>query len=101
MKTYFPDIPLNSGFYRAVKVTVPDDTIVSACALAQHTQATALVGMTASGYTAFQLAKSVISCSICRVAMIHLRSDGNSGALTTVCRGVGSSVSVRSNGGAC
>jgi len=30
MKTFFPDIPLNSGFYRAVKVTVPDDTIVSA-----------------------------------------------------------------------
>lgn len=30
MKTFFPDIPLNSGLYRAVSVTVPDDTIVSA-----------------------------------------------------------------------
>ena len=30
MKTFFPDIPLNSGFYRTVTVTVPDDTIVSA-----------------------------------------------------------------------
>ena len=30
MKTFFPDIPLNSGFYRCVSVTVPDDTIVSA-----------------------------------------------------------------------
>jgi len=30
MKTFFPDIPLNSGFYRAITVTVPDDTIVSA-----------------------------------------------------------------------
>ncbi len=30
MKTFFPDIPLNSGFYRAIKVTVPDNTIVSA-----------------------------------------------------------------------
>ena len=30
MKTFFPDIPLNSGFYRTVTVTVPDDTVVSA-----------------------------------------------------------------------
>lgn len=30
MKTFFPDIPLNSGFYRVIKVTVPDNTIVSA-----------------------------------------------------------------------
>ena len=30
MKTFFPDIPLNSGFYRAITVTVPDDTVVSA-----------------------------------------------------------------------
>lgn len=30
MKTFFPDIPLNSGFYRAISVTVPEDTIVSA-----------------------------------------------------------------------
>ena len=30
MKTFFPEIPLNSGFYRTVTVTVPDDTVVSA-----------------------------------------------------------------------
>ena len=30
MKTFFPDIPLNSGFYRTITVTVPDDTVVSA-----------------------------------------------------------------------
>ncbi|MGE4616034.1 MAG: hydantoinase B/oxoprolinase family protein, partial [Gammaproteobacteria bacterium] len=30
MKTFFPDIPLNSGLYRTITVTVPDDTIVSA-----------------------------------------------------------------------
>ncbi|MEM7542828.1 MAG: hydantoinase B/oxoprolinase family protein [Pseudomonadota bacterium] len=31
MKTFFPEVPLNSGLYRAVTVTVPDNTIVSAC----------------------------------------------------------------------
>ena len=30
MKTFFPDVPLNAGLYRALTVTVPDDTIVSA-----------------------------------------------------------------------
>ena len=30
MKTYFPDLPLNSGFYRPIKVIAPEDTIVSA-----------------------------------------------------------------------
>lgn len=30
MKTFFPDVPLNAGLYRTVKVIVPDDTIVSA-----------------------------------------------------------------------
>lgn len=30
LKTFFPDIPLNSGLYRVVDVVVPDDTIVSA-----------------------------------------------------------------------
>ena len=30
MKTFFPEIPLNAGLYRVVKVTVPDNTIVSA-----------------------------------------------------------------------
>ena len=30
MKTFFPDVPLNAGVYRVIKVTVPDDTIVSA-----------------------------------------------------------------------
>ena len=30
MKTFFPDIPLNSGFYRAITVSAPDNTLVSA-----------------------------------------------------------------------
>jgi N-methylhydantoinase B len=30
MKTFFPDIPLNSGFYRPITVLVPPNTIVSA-----------------------------------------------------------------------
>lgn len=30
IKTFFDDIPLNSGLYRAVTVTVPEDTVVSA-----------------------------------------------------------------------
>jgi N-methylhydantoinase B len=30
IKTFFPDIPLNSGFYRVVDVVAPEDTIVSA-----------------------------------------------------------------------
>ena len=30
MKTFFPDVPLNSGFYRAITVSVPDNTLVSA-----------------------------------------------------------------------
>lgn len=30
MKTFFPDVPLNAGLYRTIKVIVPDDTIVSA-----------------------------------------------------------------------
>jgi pyruvate kinase len=42
---------------KASPTFIHDSTIVSACQLAAHTQATALVGMTASGYTAFQLAK--------------------------------------------
>jgi pyruvate kinase len=42
---------------KASPTFIHDSTIVSACNLAHHTQATALVGMTASGYTAFQLSK--------------------------------------------
>tara|TARA_Y100001934_G_C12384605_1_gene794748 strand:- start:2482 stop:4464 length:1983 start_codon:yes stop_codon:yes gene_type:complete len=30
MKTYFPDLPLNSGFYRPIKVIAPKDSIVDA-----------------------------------------------------------------------
>lgn len=30
MKTFFPDLPLNSGFYRPIKLIVPEDTVVSA-----------------------------------------------------------------------
>ncbi|WP_191059115.1 hydantoinase B/oxoprolinase family protein [Geminicoccus harenae] len=30
MKTFFPDLPLNSGFYRPIKVIAPEDTIVNA-----------------------------------------------------------------------
>ncbi|SNB72002.1 N-methylhydantoinase B [Arboricoccus pini] len=30
MKTFFPDLPLNSGFYRPIKVIAPDDSVVSA-----------------------------------------------------------------------
>jgi N-methylhydantoinase B len=30
MKTFFPDLPLNSGFYRVIEVIAPQDTIVGA-----------------------------------------------------------------------
>jgi len=30
MKSFFPDVPLNSGFYRAIGTTMPEDTIVNA-----------------------------------------------------------------------
>lgn len=30
MKTFFPDLPLNSGFYRMIKVTAPKNSVVSA-----------------------------------------------------------------------
>jgi N-methylhydantoinase B len=30
MKTFFPDLPLNSGFYRVIEVIAPADTVVSA-----------------------------------------------------------------------
>ena len=30
MKTYFPDLPLNSGFYRPINIIAPKNTIVSA-----------------------------------------------------------------------
>ena len=30
MKTFFPDLPLNSGFYRMIQVTAPKNSIVSA-----------------------------------------------------------------------
>lgn len=30
MKTYFPDLPLNSGFYRVIEIIAPEDTVVSA-----------------------------------------------------------------------
>jgi N-methylhydantoinase B len=30
MKTFFPDLPLNSGLYRAIEVVAPPDTVVSA-----------------------------------------------------------------------
>lgn len=30
MKTFFPDLPLNSGFYRPLTVVAPEDTVVSA-----------------------------------------------------------------------
>jgi N-methylhydantoinase B len=30
MKTFFPDLPLNSGFYRVITVIAPEDTVVSA-----------------------------------------------------------------------
>jgi pyruvate kinase len=42
---------------KASPTFIHDCTIVHGCALAQQTGATALVGMTASGYTAYQLAK--------------------------------------------
>nr|WP_054951477.1 hydantoinase B/oxoprolinase family protein [Numidum massiliense] len=29
-KTFFPDIPLNSGFYRLIKATIPEGTVVNA-----------------------------------------------------------------------
>ncbi len=30
MKTFFPDLPLNSGFYRPIQVIAPEDTVVNA-----------------------------------------------------------------------
>jgi N-methylhydantoinase B len=30
MKTFFPDLPLNSGFYRVIEVIAPQDTVVNA-----------------------------------------------------------------------
>ena len=30
MKTFFPDLPLNSGFYRAIKVVAPEGSVVNA-----------------------------------------------------------------------
>ena len=30
MKTFFPDLPLNSGFYRVMEIIAPQDTVVSA-----------------------------------------------------------------------
>ena len=30
MKTFFPELPLNSGFYRPLQVTAPDNSVVSA-----------------------------------------------------------------------
>lgn len=42
---------------KASPTFIHDCTIVHGCGLAQQTGATALVGMTASGYTAYQLAK--------------------------------------------
>ena len=30
MKTFFPDLPLNSGFYRPITVIAPEDTVVNA-----------------------------------------------------------------------
>lgn len=30
MKTFFPDLPLNSGFYRVIEVIAPEDSVVSA-----------------------------------------------------------------------
>ncbi len=30
LKTFFPDLPLNSGFYRAIKMVAPENSIVSA-----------------------------------------------------------------------
>lgn len=30
MKTFFPDLPLNSGFYRCFTISAPDDSVVSA-----------------------------------------------------------------------
>ena len=30
MKTFFPDLPLNSGFYRMIRVTAPKNSVVSA-----------------------------------------------------------------------
>jgi len=30
MKTFFPDLPLNSGFYRAIEIIAPEDSVVSA-----------------------------------------------------------------------
>ena len=30
MKTFFPDLPLNSGFYRMIDVTAPENSVVSA-----------------------------------------------------------------------
>src|ERR1700733_5219552 len=33
MKTFFPDLPLNSGLYRVIEVVAPPDTVVSAAAV--------------------------------------------------------------------
>lgn len=30
MKSFFPDVPLNAGFYRAIQTTMPEDSIVDA-----------------------------------------------------------------------
>lgn len=30
MKTFFPDLPLNSGFYRMIEITAPENSVVSA-----------------------------------------------------------------------
>lgn len=30
MKTFFPDLPLNSGFYRNIEITAPENSVVSA-----------------------------------------------------------------------
>lgn len=30
MKTFFPDLPLNSGFYRMISITAPENSVVSA-----------------------------------------------------------------------
>ena len=30
MKTFFPDLPLNSGFYRVIEIIAPEDSVISA-----------------------------------------------------------------------
>ncbi len=49
---------------KASPTFIHDSTIVVGCRLAQETGATALVGMTASGYTAYQLSKCRPSAAI-------------------------------------